>query len=83
MFMQGQGMAVVMATTLCEVDMLRKFLTKYPDKVNTVSNGRTALHCAASAGLAEPMKILLEFNADVEQQVSRDSYCIHVHVHHT
>ena len=69
MLAKGQGTAVVMATSLCEVDILREFLTKYPKKVDTVSNGRTALHYAASAGLAEPMKILLEFKADLELQV--------------
>lgn len=72
---KGEGTAVVMATSLCEVKILREFLTKYPSKVDTVSSGRTALHFAASAGLAEPMKILLEFKANVEQQVLY-MYCI-------
>ena len=32
-------------------------------------NGKTALHIAASSSLVEPMKVLLDFNADVELQV--------------
>ena len=77
MVKNGQDTAVVMATSLSEVKMLRDFLTKYPGKVDTVSSGRTALHVAASSGLVEPMKILLKFGANVEQQVHTVtvSYC--------
>ena len=77
MLRKGDGTAVAVATSLCELDMLREFLNKYPKKVDTVSNGRTALHLAASAGLADAMKILLEFKADVELQVKA---FLHVHL---
>ena len=60
---------MLMATSLGEVEILREFLTRYPEMVNFTSDGRTALHCAASAGLVEPLKILIEFKADIEQMV--------------
>ena len=65
----GRGGAVFIATSLGEGDLLREFLTKYPAMVDHASDGRTPLHYAASAGLAKPMKILLEFNANIELQV--------------
>ena len=84
MLRKGQGTLVPMATSLGEVAILREFLTKYPKKVDAASSGRTALHYAASAGLAEPMKILIEFKADLEQQVNAQTVCVlpyNVHLH--
>ena len=80
MVKKGQGSAVVVATSLGEVGILREFLAKYPDMVNTVSSGRTALHYAASAGLVEPMRVLLEFHANVEQQVTAS---VHVYIYYS
>ena len=79
MLENGRGEALFVATSLGKVDLLRDFLTKYPDMVNSTSDGRTALHNAASTGLAEPMKILLEFHAKIEQQVHTGTSCFIIH----
>ena len=81
MLSKGQGTAVVVATSLGEVEILREFLTKFPKKVDTVSNGRTALHYAASSGLVEPMKILLQFKADLELQVIIYTWYMYMYIH--
>ena len=39
-------------------------------QVNTIHNGKTALQCSATAGNISVMKILLEFNPDLEFEVS-------------
>jgi ankyrin repeat protein len=82
MLKNGRGEALFVATSLGEVDLLREFLTKYPDMVDFTSDGRTALHYAASAGLAEPMKILLEFHAKIEQQDDTSTRALHTSVYH-
>ena len=69
MLKKGQGEVMFMAVSLGEVEILREFLTKHPEMVNFAADGRTAMHYAATAGLAEAMKILIEFKGDVEQQV--------------
>ena len=69
MLQKGQGEALFMATSLGEVDILREFLAKHPQMVDFTAEGRTALHYAAMAGLAESMKVLLEFNSMLERQV--------------
>ena len=79
MLKNGRGEALFVATSLGEVDLLREFLTKYPDMVDFTNDGRTALHYAASTGLAEPMKILLEFHAKIEQQVRTYRYQLFYH----
>jgi ankyrin repeat protein len=82
MLENGRGEALFVATSLGKVDLLRDFLTKYPDMVNFTSDGRTALHYAASTGLAEPMKILLEFHAKIEQQDDTSTRALHTSVYH-
>jgi E3 ubiquitin-protein ligase mind-bomb len=81
MLENGRGEALFVATSLGKVDLLRDFLTKYPDMVNFTSDGRTALHYAASTGLAEPMKILLEFHAKIEQQDDTSTRALHTSVY--
>lgn len=55
------------------VDIMKYFLEQHADVNKPNKTGVTALHIAASNGFAEPLGILLEFDADVNKQVNHFS----------